>query len=175
MVETLCPSGCGARVANLVMELRRNGRGPQGTFTLAILRNGSLYCSGTPKALFEFGPLARDASLGEAEAHDRQTAELSCDKLGKITKPDTDGHHRVVCPAVVAKCRCPLRPDSMELSSDHPKVFYLPNQAPRCCLQMSLTVPPSINAKTAQSPMHGGAPTSVAVPVSKALNQVMNS
>jgi len=142
---------------------------------LTIERQRQIEGVRSPKALFEFGPLARDASLGEAEAHDRLTAELSCDKLGKITKPDRDGHHRVVCPAVVAKCRCPLRLDSMELSFDHPKVFYLPNQAPRCCLQMSLTVPPSINAKTAQSPMHGGAPTSVAVPVSKALNQVMNS
>jgi hypothetical protein len=136
--------------ASLVMDLHPNDRGPQGTFAGAILHNGNLFCPGTPRALFELGPLARDASSSEIEAHDKMTDELSCYKLGKITKPDADGYHRVVCPAVMAKCRCPLRPDSMELSFDRPEVVFVPRSSPRCCLQMSLTVPPSVNAKTAQ-------------------------
>jgi hypothetical protein len=88
--------------------------------------------------------------LAEVEAHDHLTAELSCYKLGKITKHDGDGYHRVVCPAIMNKCRCPLRKDSMELSFGRPEVFCVPSPAPRCCLQKSITVPPSVNAKTAQ-------------------------
>jgi len=136
--------------ANLVMDLHPDDRGPQGTFAGAILYNGNLYCPGTPRALLKLGPLARDASSVEIEAHDKMTDELSCYKLGKLTKPDTDGYHRVLCPAVMNKCRCPLRPDSMELSFDRPEVFCVPSPAARCCRQMSLTVPPSVNAKTAQ-------------------------
>ena len=136
--------------ANLVMDLHPNDRGPQGTFAGAILHNGALYCPGTPRALFELGPVARDASLAEVEAHDHLTAELSCYKLGKITKHDGDGYHRVVCPAIMNKCRCPLRKDSMELSFGRPEVFCVPSPAPRCCTQKSITVPPSVNAKTAQ-------------------------
>jgi hypothetical protein len=78
------------------------------------------------------------------------TDELSCYKLGKLTRYDADGYHSVVCPAVMNKCRCPLRKDSMELSFDRPEVFSVPSPAPRCCRQMSLTVPPSVNAKAAQ-------------------------
>jgi hypothetical protein len=136
--------------ANLVMDLHPNDRGPQGTFAGAILHNGNLYCPGTPRALFELGPLARDASSMVIEAHDKMTDELSCYKLGKITKPDADGYHRVVCPAVMNKCRCPLRKDSMELSFDRPEVVCVPESAPKCCLQKTITVPPGINAKIAQ-------------------------
>ena len=109
-----------------------------------------LYCPATPRALFELGPLARDASLAEIEAHDKMTDELSCYKLGKITKPDADGYYRILCTEVMNKCRCRLRKNSMELTFDRPEIFHVPSPAPRCCLQMSLTVPPIINAKTAQ-------------------------
>ena len=136
--------------ASLVMDLHPNDRGPQGTFAGAILHNGNLYCPATPKARFELGPLARDACLAEVEAHDRLTAELSCYKLGRISADDADGYRRVMCPAVMGKCRCLLRTGSMELSFDRPQVICPPSQAPRCCLQKSLTVPPSVNAKTAQ-------------------------
>ena len=36
-------------------------------------------------------------------------------KLGRITTDDADGYHRVMCPAVMGKIRCPLRPASMTL------------------------------------------------------------
>jgi hypothetical protein len=136
--------------ASLVMDLHPNDRGPQGTFAGAVLHNGNLYCPATPRALFALGPLARDASLALVEAHDKMTAELSCYKLGRICGDDADGYHRVACPAVMAKCRCPLRKDSMELSFDRPEVVCAPEPAPKCCLQKSITVPPSVNAKTAQ-------------------------
>ena len=136
--------------ASLVMDLHPNDRGPQGTFGGAVLHNGNLYCPATPTALLEIGPLARDASLALVEAHDKMTAELACYKLGRITANDTDGYHRVSCPAVMAKCRCPLRRDSMGLSFNRPQIICPPGPAPKCCLQQSITVPPSVNAKTAQ-------------------------
>jgi len=136
--------------ANLIMDLHPNDRGPQGTFGGAILHNGALYCPATPKRLFELGPLARDASSAVIEAHDKMTDELACYKLGRISADDADGYHRVLCPAVMNKCRCPLRKDSMELSFDHPEVICRPVRDARCCRQKSITVPPSVNAKTAQ-------------------------
>ena len=39
-----------------------------------------------------------------------QTAELARYKLGRITRDDDDGYHRVTCPAAMGKIRCPLRP-----------------------------------------------------------------
>ena len=39
-----------------------------------------------------------------------QTAETARYKLGRITSDDGDGYHRVMCPAVMGKIRCPLRP-----------------------------------------------------------------
>ncbi|MGD1012647.1 MAG: hypothetical protein ABR925_08985 [Acidimicrobiales bacterium] len=132
------------------MDLHPNDRGPQGTFAGAILHNGALYCPATPKGLFELGPLARDACSAEVEAHDRLSAELSCYELGRISADDADGYHRVLCPAVMGKCRCPLRTGSMELSFDRPEVVFAPRPAPRCCVQQTITVPPSVNAKTAQ-------------------------
>ena len=137
--------------ASLVMDLHPNDRGPQGTFAGAVLHNGNLYCPATPTALLEIGPLARDASLALVEAHDKMTAELSCYKLGRITANDTDGYHRVSGPAVMAKCRCPLRRDSMGLSFNRPEVIWPPGPAPKCCLQQSITVPPSVTRRRLKS------------------------
>ena len=136
--------------AKLVMDLHPNDRGPQGTFAGAILHNGNLYCPATERALFELGPLARDATSIEIEAHDKMADELSSYKLGRISATDADGYHRVACPAVMNKCRCPLRFDSMELSFERPQVMSPPQPAPRCCLQKTITVPAGVNAKTAQ-------------------------
>ena len=47
---------------------------------------------------------------GQATAHDGKTAELARHKLGRLTADDTDGYHRVQCPAAMSKIRCPLRP-----------------------------------------------------------------
>jgi hypothetical protein len=85
------------------------------------------------------------------EAHDRQVAELAHYKLGRISKDDADGYHRVACPAVQAKLRCALRADSLSLSHAHPEVIEAPSEDPPCCCtQRSITVPPQVNDKTAQ-------------------------
>lgn len=136
--------------ARLVQELHPNDRGPQGTHMGAIRANGNLYCPATPTALLELGPLSRGATEEEAAAHDRKAAELAKHKLAPITGYDADGYRRVACPAVQGKLRCPLRPDSTGLDHTRPEVISSPEHPPTCCSQRTITVPPEVNAKTAQ-------------------------
>ncbi|MGH9300506.1 MAG: hypothetical protein ACRD0E_01345 [Acidimicrobiales bacterium] len=136
--------------ATLVMDLHPHDRGTQGTFGGAICWNGNLYCPSTPKALFELEPLSRQAGKAEVADHDARTCELACYKLGPITADDQDGYHRVSCPAVLAKVRCPWRSDSMTLTFTHPEILSPPEHPQSCCLQQTITVPPSVNAKTRQ-------------------------
>jgi hypothetical protein len=136
--------------ARLIQDLHPNDRGPQGTHMGAIRANGSLYCPATPTALLELSPLQRGASTEQAEAHDRLCEELRSHKLSPITGHDQDGYRRVGCPAAQGKLRCPLRPASMELDHARPEVLSPPEQPPTCCRQKTITVPPAINAKTAQ-------------------------
>lgn len=132
--------------AQLVQDLHPHDRGPQGTFHGAVIANGSLYCPATPRPLLELGP----PGPGDIAAHDQQAAELARHKLGRLTTDDTDGYHRVTCPAVMRKLRCPLRPDSMTLDRNRPEILIPPEHPPGCCTQQTLTVPPDVAAKTRQ-------------------------
>ena len=136
--------------AQLVQDLHPHDRGPKGTHHGAIISNGSLYCPETPRPLLELGPLGRDATKEQAAAHDARTAELARYKLGRLTRDDADGYHRVACPAATGKIRCPLRPPSMKLDRDRPEILQPPQHPPACCTQQTLTVPPDVTAKTAQ-------------------------
>src|SRR5215471_11944676 len=141
-VRDRCPGGKapGQRLATagsraLIQDLHPADRGPRGTHEGAIIANGNLYCPATPQ---------------QASAHDQQSAELAWHKLGKITADDPDGYHRVMCPAVMGKIRCPLRPQSMTLSRDRPQILTPPGHPPPCCTQQTITVPPQAAAKTRQ-------------------------
>ena len=136
--------------AALVQDLHPHDRGPKGTHHGAIIANGNLYCPCTPRTLTELGPLARTATRDQAADHDRETSELARYKLGRLTADDQDGYHRVACPAVMAKIRCPLRPASMTLDRDRPEIIQPPENPQACCTQQTLTVPPEVNAKTRQ-------------------------
>ncbi len=138
-----------ARIA-LVIDLHPNDRGQKGTFAGAVVANGNLYCPGTPPALLSLGPLARGASAEETAAHDERCAEASRYKLGRISSDDGDGFHRVSCPALMHKVRCPLREESMALANTRPEIFAVPEHPPTCCSQRSVTVSPQVNAKTRQ-------------------------
>jgi hypothetical protein len=145
--------------ASLVQDLHPHDRGPKGTHMGATLANGNLYCPATPDTLLGLGPLARGATEEETAAHDRKAAELARYKLAPIAGYDADGYRRVGCPAVRGKLRCPLRPDSMALDHTRPEVISPPEHPPACCSQRTITVPPEVNAKTAQkhdypSPSH---------------------
>jgi len=136
--------------AALVQDLHPHDRGPKGTHHGAIIANGNLYCPRTPRPLTELGPLARTAAKEQAADHDRKTAELARYKLGRLTADDEDGYHRVACPAVMGKIRCPLRPASMLLTRDRPEILQPPENPQACCAQQTITVPPDVLAKTAQ-------------------------
>ena len=136
--------------AQLVQDLHPSDRGPKGTHEGAVIANGNLYCPATPRSLLELGPLPRGATKEQAAAHDAKTAELARHKLGRLTRDDADGYHRVACPAVTGKIRCPLRPASMRLDRDRPEILQPPQHPPACCDQRTITVPPQVTAKTAQ-------------------------
>src|SRR5205807_605645 len=82
-----------------IQDLHPHDRGPKGTHDGAIIANGNLYCPGTPRPLPELGPLTRTATREQAADWERQTAELARHKLGRITRDDADGYHRVACAA----------------------------------------------------------------------------
>jgi hypothetical protein len=136
--------------ASLVQDLHPSDRGPQGTFHGAVVANGNLYCPQTPPALLRLGPLPPGAGTGDVTVHDAQAAELARHKLGRHTAGDADGYHRVTCPAVASKVRCPLRPESMTLDRDRPEIMSVPQHPPACCTQQTITVGPGVAAKTRQ-------------------------
>jgi len=145
--------------AQLIQDLHPHDRGPQGTHAGAIIANGNLYCPATPKTLLELQPLPRDATPDEITTHDTRASELARHKLGRISADDADGYHRVTCPAVMGKIRCPLRSPSMTLSRDRPEILTPPAHPPPCCTQQTITVPAQVAAKTRQkhdypSPAH---------------------
>ncbi|HTQ94902.1 MAG TPA: hypothetical protein VMK84_35955, partial [Streptosporangiaceae bacterium] len=136
--------------AQLIQDLHPHDPGPKGTHAGAVIANGNLYCPQAPRPLLELGPLARTATKEQAADHDRQTAELARYKLGRLTADDQDGYHRVQCPAVMGKIRCPLRPASMTLDRDRPEILQPPEHPQACCTRQTLTIPPEVNAKTRQ-------------------------
>jgi hypothetical protein len=134
----------------LIVDLHPNDRGPHGTHHGATCANGNLYCPATPTSLLELSPLARAASTEQTQTHDSQCQELSRFKLAPITGYDQDGYRRVICPAANRTIRCPLRPQSLTLPHDRPTILTPPEHPPVCCTQKTITVPPTVNAKTAQ-------------------------
>jgi hypothetical protein len=136
--------------AALIQDLHPHDRGPRGTSQGAIVANGNLYCPATPRTLLELGPLARAATSAQAAAHDAKTAEAARYKLGRLTRDDEDGCHRVQCPAAAGKIRCPLRPSSMALDRDRPEILAPPQHPQACCTRQTLTIGPGVLAKTAQ-------------------------
>jgi len=143
----------------LIQDLNPNDRGPKGTHMGAVCCNGNLYCPATPTSLLQLAPLHPGATSEQTQTHDRQCQELAAYKLTPISGYDHDGYRRVACPATSDKLRCPLRPESMTLAHDRPTILQPPAPPPVCCAQQTITVPPAVNAKTAQkhdypSPQH---------------------
>jgi len=119
--------------AQLVQDLHPHDRGPRGTHHGAIIANGNLYCPATPRTLPELQPLPRDAPPEDIAAHDTRAAGLARHKPGPISAGDADGYHRVMCPAVMGKIRCPHRPESMTLDRGRPEILTPPASPPACC------------------------------------------
>ncbi len=135
----------------LVQDLHPADRGTNGTHQGTVCHNGNLYCPATPKKLLEHStPLARGSSLEQTLTQDQKCAELARYKLSPISSYDPDGYRRVKCPAAQGKLRCPHRPASMQLPYTRPTIQNPPELPPACCTQQTITVPPTVNAKTAQ-------------------------
>lgn len=134
----------------LIVDLHINDRGPKGTHMGATITNGNLYCPATPTRLLALSPLPAGADPEQTATHDHHCQELARYKLAPHTTPDTDGYQRMTCPAARGKIRCPLRPQSMTLHLDRPTIPDPPQHPPACCTQKTITVPPTITAKTAQ-------------------------
>jgi hypothetical protein len=135
--------------AQLVQDLHPHDRGPRAP-TTARSSPTATYCPCTPRTLLELGPLPPGAAREQATAHDAKTAELARYKLGRLTRDDEDGYHRVQCPAAMGKIRCPLRPASMTLDRDRPEILTPPEHPQACCTRQTITVPPDVNARTRQ-------------------------
>lgn len=135
---------------SLIMDLHPHDRGPKGTHMGAVCSNGNLYCPATPTSLLTLSPLHPGATSEQTLTHDQQCSELAAYKLTPVSRYDTDGYRRVACPATTGKIRCPHRPRSMTLPHQRPTILQPPEHPPVCCQQQTITVPPSINAKTAQ-------------------------
>ncbi|HEY5987479.1 MAG TPA: hypothetical protein VIV12_14065 [Streptosporangiaceae bacterium] len=88
--------------------------------------------------------------MTETGVHDQQTAELASHKLSRHTADDTDGYHRVMCPAAAGKIRCRLRPASMRLDRNRPETSPRRKTRPAAAPSKTLTAGPEICAKTAQ-------------------------
>ena len=160
-------SRCAPAGAALIQDLHPDDRGPKGTHEGAIISNGNLYCPATPRSLLEIGPLARTASKEQAAAHDARTAETARYKLGRLTADDPDGYHRVQCPAVTGKIRCPLRPASMTLDRDRPEILTPPGAPPGLLHpahhhRPARASPPRPRRSTTTRRRPGGAPTPAA-------------
>jgi hypothetical protein len=136
--------------ASMVTDLHPSDRGPHGTHGGAICADGNLYCPVVPQALLGLAPLGRGADEAARADHDAKTTEAARYKLAPISGPDPDGYRRMGCPALAGKLRCPARPASMALGYDRPSLPAPPEEPPTCCVQASITVPASVNAKTAQ-------------------------
>jgi hypothetical protein len=136
--------------AALVQDLHPSDRGPRGTHEGAVICNGNLYCPKTPAALLHLAPLPPGAEPADVAARDQQTTELARYKLGLHAAEDADGYRRHACPAVTGKIRCPLRPDSMNLSRDRPEILAPPERPPACCSQQTITAGPDVTDKTRQ-------------------------
>src|SRR5262249_24544614 len=136
--------------AQPVQPLPPRARGPKAPHEGALTANGTLYSPGPPRTLPDPGPLAPGAAKEQTADHDRKTGELARYKLGRITRDDADGYHRVACPAAMGKIRCPLRPASMRLDRSRPEILQPPDHPPAGCTQPTTTVPAEVNAKTRQ-------------------------
>lgn len=143
--------------ASLVMDLHPNDRGPKGTHDGAIICNGALFCPATPPALLKLSPPPRDATPAEIASSDRRVKELKAYELGALSADDEAGSHRVLCPAVAGKLVCALREGSLALGFERPEVLAPPEHRPRCCAQVSITVPAAIGEKARQRHLYPGA------------------
>ena len=114
-----------------------------------LSRTGTCFVRALPTPLLELGR-SKEAPASETAIHDARSAELARYKLGRVSRDSEDGSHRVMCPALLGKVRCPLRAESMSLDFKRPEVTEPPAYPPTCCVQKTITIKEEVTAKTAE-------------------------
>ena len=136
--------------AALVQDLHPHDRGPKGTHHGAIIANGNLYCPPHRARCWNSGrsPAPPPGNKPRTTtARPPSSPATSSAASPATTKTATTASQ---CPAAMGKIRCPLRPASMTLDRDRPEILQPPEHPQACCAQQTITVPPDVNAKTAQ-------------------------
>ena len=136
--------------AQLVQDLHPHDRGPKGTHDGAIIANGNLYCPATPRTLPNSARSPAPPPRNKPRTGNSSTAELARYKLGRLTRDDPDGYHRVAMPRRHGQDPLPA-PALIDDPGPGPPGDPRPPEHPQaCCTQQTLTVPPEVTAKTAQ-------------------------
>ena len=137
--------------ADLIQDLHPNDRGPNGTHMGATCANGNLYCPATPTTLLGLHHSPRAAERRTDRRHDQQCAELAhiqalADHPPRPRRlPPRDLPRRPRQTPLPTQTRVDDAARTTAPRSSHP-----PQHPPACCQQKTITVPASVNAKTAQ-------------------------
>lgn len=141
----------------LVMELKDDQRGPQGTFRGALKVDGELYCPAMPAGLHNLPP-AHYRNTGQMQARAQVAARREPYRMLPLNLPDANGTQRVQCPAQRGRVRCPLKEASLERDpATHQTVVAPPQAPPACCTQKSFTVPAATLGRIKQKHPYGTA------------------
>jgi len=139
----------------LVLDYKIDQLGRQRTHEGTILVDGSFYCPAMSESLINATKEFRDGKIDEA-AHRDRIAERRHFAIRAKSKPDADGHLRVMCPAATPapQVRCQLKPESEggngKVRTRIPVTDVLAAHAPKICTQGSITLPPDAGAEFRQ-------------------------
>jgi hypothetical protein len=143
----------------LVIDYKIDQLGRQGTYEGMVLVDGAWYCPGMPDVLITATKDFRQGTIDE-ETYRARLAERSKHAILPKEGPDDQGHLRMRCPASNPNpvVRCELKPKSEGPSTrGRPRIAVtdaLATHPPKICAQQSITVPPEVGAKFAQTLLH---------------------
>lgn len=141
--------------AGLVMELKSDQRGPQGTFRGALKVDGELYCPSMPPGLHQL-PDAHYRKPKQMAARAAVAERRKPYQFLPLNLPDANGSQRVQCPAERKNVRCPLKEKSLEKDpATHPTIVDPPEAPADCCTQGSMTVPAATLGRIKQKHPYG--------------------
>lgn len=138
------------RKIQLIVDLHPGDRGPKGTWLGALDIEGNLYCPSTPKNLQRIDPPGVRANGVEREHYRTQIDLRDKYKFVVQTATDDEGYDRRMCPAVAGKVHCPLWDRLYDREKAIPEIYTPPKAPNKCCTQKTITVPPTVSAKTRQ-------------------------
>lgn len=110
---------------------------------------GVAHCPATPDRFRTIPRPGADADKDTQRAFHAEIERRSAYALAIHDRPDANGTHRCVCPAVAGKVGCPLRPETLQASLqlglpivDSPPSTDTGEPLPKCCTQQTVRVTP---------------------------------